>query len=315
MPEKEKKNNTGKGILIGLILLLLIFNGVQFYLNHQKEKKQQAEIEMQAATIDSVSTEVNEQLSHINSLLAEMKAAKEEATRLGLDMGDLEEQITVLKNEKDHYLRNYINPSVRKEMQTKISNYEVILSQKNEQIRQLKARNDSLFKETIVLKDTINTLGDSISLLDQENNNQAEELRKGRVLKVQNFEIHGIKKPEKGKYVYDYEHVYKNKEMVQTKIDFEIGSNPIALIGEKEIYIQIISPDRDVIHDMSQGGGKFMVKDTEKIYSIKQNIMYDRKTQPISLIFNRPADYEEGEYIIQIWCEDEVIGKGDFSIE
>ena len=103
--------------------------------------------------------------------------------------------------------------------------------------------------------------------------------------------------------------------MVHSKIDFEISSNPIADIGEREIFVQIISPDENIIHDMDKGSGTFLVNNIKTIYSVKQNIMYDRKNQLVNIIFDRPEDYDEGEHKVKIWCENEVIGRGSFTIK
>lgn len=313
MPEKENKK--GKGILIGLIALFLILNGVQFFLNYQKDKTQEAQITEQASQIEVMSSEAKEQLAKLESLESELKIAKDQAEQLGLNVEDLEAEIEAINQTKNYYLKNFMKPSVRREMNAKISNYEAMLNQQNEEIRKLKANNDSLFKETIVLKDTINTLGDSISLINQEVTTQAEELRKGRVLKANSFKITAIKNPEKDKTKYSSDHEYKSKDFVQTKLDFNIESNPIALIEEKEIFVQLISPDNEVIHNIEQGGGTFTVSEKKKLYTVKQNIMYDRSTKELSLIIDKIVDYESGTYKINVWCEGEIIGKSSFTIK
>lgn len=315
MPEKEKKKSGGKGILIGLIVLLLGLNGAQFFMNYKKGQEQNEKLTAQASKIEEMDATAKEQMSKIDELIAKAEALQAENEELGIANEDLDAEIGALKKTKRYYAKNFMKPSVRKAMEAKISNYELMLNQQNEKIRQLKARNDSLFKETIVLKDTINTLGDSILELDRVNHDQADELRKGRILQAKEFKIIAVKNPDKNKIKYSDDHLYKNKDMKQTQLEFEIGSNPIALIEEKQVYVQIISPDKEIIHDMNQGGGNFTVNDEEKIYTVKQNIMYNRDSQKLSLIIDKPADYTTGTYKINIWCENEVIGKSSFFIK
>ena len=163
MPEEEKKK--GKGILIGLIVLLLILNGVQFFLNYKKDKEQETQLTEQASQIISMNSEAKAQLAKLESLEKELTLAKEKAKKLGLNVEDLEAEIGALKQTKNYYLKNFMKPSVRKEMNAKISNYEAMLNQQNEEIRQLKANNEIeiLGRVTDETADKLDQLGDSLT--------------------------------------------------------------------------------------------------------------------------------------------------------
>lgn len=314
MSEKEKKSG-GKGIFIGLIVLLLAGNILQFFLGYQKDVEQDEKITTQQNSLDTLQKEKTEFIAKITQLETELETAIKEKEALGIDVEGLKADLSKLRKDKAYYSANFIKPSVRKEMEAKLVNYELMLNQQNEEIRHLKAKNDTLFKSTVDLKKTIVTKNDTIQGLEQVKKDQAAELEKGRTLKANGFAVTAIKNPDKNKTNFEVTQIYKDKDLVQTQINFEIGSNPIAFIEEKAVYVQVLSPNKEVLHDMAKGGGKFTAEGKEMTYSIKQNIMYNRETKKVSLIFDKPAAYAIGKHEIRVWCEGKVIGTGSFTIK
>lgn len=314
MPEEVKKSS-GKGLFIGLIVFLLAGNILQFILGYQKNQEQDELISQQKNGLDSLNKEKTEFLARITQLEFDLESAIKEKELLGIDVESLKEDLSKLRKDKAYYSANFIRPSVRKEMDAKIDNYELMLNEQNVEIRSLKVRNDSLYKNTIELKNVIVSKQDSILNLEKLKQEQQTELTKGRTLKATNFSVTAIKSLDKSKTKFEPSQVYKDKDMVQVQIDFEIGSNPIAFVEEKSVFVQVISPSKEILHDMAKGGGKFDIEGKEATYSIKQNIMYNRESKKISLIFDKPTTLTVGSHQIKVWCEGKVIGSGNFTIK
>ena len=314
MPEEVKKSG-GKGLLIGLIVLLLAGNILQFVLGHLKDEEQDELITTQQSSLDSLNKEKTVFLAKITQLETDLEQAIKDKEALGIDVEGLKEDLSKLRKDKAYYSANFIKPSVRKEMEAKIANYSVMLNQQNEEIRVLKAKNDSLYKNTVLLKEVIVQKQDTINGLEKTKKEQQEELDKGRTLKASNFSVTAIKSPDKNKSKYEVSQIYKDKDIVQMQLNFDIGSNPIAFIEEKAVFVQVLSPSKEVIHDMAKGGGKFQAEGKDQIYSVKQNIMYNRDAKKMSLILDKPAPLALGTHTVKVWCEGKMIGTGSFTIK
>jgi hypothetical protein len=315
MSEKEQKSGSGKAILIGLAGLLLVGNIGQFAWNSKTTGEKEAVITAKQTNIDSLETEKAAHLTQINQLETDLKMAIEEKEKMGLDVADLDAKLQKLIKDKNYYIANYIKPSVRKDMEAKIANYTVMLKQQEDEIRVLKAKNDSLYRYNGELKNVIVSKDDSILQLAKIKQEQAQELEKGRALTANGFKVTAIKNPDKNKMVYEATQIYKDKDIVQAKIDFEIGANPIANIEEKQVYVQILSPSNDVLYDNAQGGGSFQAEGKTMNYSIKQNIMYNRSTKQMSLIWDKKNALTAGNHQVRVWCEGQMIGKGSFAVK
>lgn len=313
--ETPKKSGLVTGILIGLLILLLAGIVFQFFWNKTKQQEKDDTIVAQTETITEQKTTLDNTIAKMDSIQFKLEEVRAEKEALGQDVSELTYQIETLTADKKRFKANYMNPSVKREMNAKIANYEEMLRQQSDQIRDLKARNDSLFKENVVLKEDISALNDTVAELVQLTDDQEDELEKGRKLKASDFTISAIKNPEKGRKKTNTEQVYRDRDMVQTEINFVLGSNPIALIEEKSVYVQIIGPNGDVIHDMAQGSGKFMTGEKEMIYSIKQNVQYNRNMKELVLNFEKPADYQPGTHTIKVFCDEQLIGATEFTIK
>lgn len=313
--ESPQKLDSGKAILIGLLALLLVGIVFQFFWNRSENQEKDETIEAQTETISEQKVTLDKTIAKMDSIQLKLEEVRAEKEALGQDVTELNKQIETLVADKNRFKANYMNPSVKLEMKAKIANFEVMLRQQNDQIRDLKARNDSLLNENVGLKKNIITLKDTVAVLGQLNSDQKVELEKGRKLKALNFTVSAIKNPEKEKKKTNDDQVYRDKDMTQTEISFDLGSNPIALIEEKAVYVQIIGPNGDVIHNMAKGSGKFLKNGKEMIYSIKQNVQYNRTKKGLVMNFEKPADYQSGTHTIKVFCEDHLIGSTEFTIK
>lgn len=317
--EKQNQGKVGKSLLILLALLLIGLNIFQFWW-YQKQNNEQKEIIVEKNNLlEEKSTLIDSQLAELDSLTASFERVKAENEALGLDVSSLETQLEKIRKDRNYYARNFIKPSVRKKMEATINNYKNLLLEQEEKINALTADRDSLFKENFSLKEDINQINDTILELEKIQNDQEKQLKIARRLKASQIKVTAIKNKEKGKTKYDNEQEYRSKDLEQTQIEFIIEPNKLALIEEKEIYVQVLDKDKKVIYNNDKGSGVFNIqkkddKKEELIYSMTDNLTYQRKTVNKKFIFENPVKYEPGTYQVRIWCEDAVIGSSTFTV-
>ena len=318
--EAPKQNKGGRNLLIILAVLLLGLNIFQFWWSTQNEKAKNQIISEKETIITEKNTVIDSQLLEIDSIASSFEKIKAEKEALGLDVSSLEEQLEKIRKDRNYYARNFIKPSVRKEMEATIKNYKNLLNEQENTINNLTATRDSLFKENVVLKEEMTHIHDTILELEKIQHDQEEELNIARRLKASGINITAVKNPEKGKTKYEATQIYRSKDLVHTQIKLNIDPNPVALIEQKEIYVQILDPDKKVIYNNDKGSGTFTIQKDESNsrdikYTVKQNITYKRKTETLDLTFENPTEYSSGIHTVHIWCENIVIGTGTFTVK
>lgn len=318
--EQPNQKKGGKGLLIILAVLLLGLNAFQFWWYQKQNKANNLVLTEKTNEIEEKNSQINSQLAELDSLTVSFEKIKAEKVALGLDVTSLETQLEKIRKDRNYYARNFIKPSVRKEMQATIENYKNLLLDQEEKIATLTADRDSLFKENTFLKEEMTHINDTIIELEKIQHNQEEQLKVARRLKASEIKITAVKDKEKGKTKYENDQEYKAKDLEQTQIEFVIEPNKLALIEEKPVYVQVLDASKKVIYNNDKGSGVFNVekyadKTEELIYSMTDNITYQRKKISKKFIFENPAKYTAGKYYVRIWCEDAIIGSSSFTVK
>ena len=108
---------------------------------------------------------------------------------------------------------------------------------------------------------------------------------------------------------------FKAKQIDVLSIEFTILENEIAEVENVDIYINIIDPDQNTIFDVASGSGTFMFKGKEQFYTASKEILYDKSEQSLTFIYEKGSEYEIGEYYIEIYAKDFIIGGQSFSVK
>lgn len=88
------------------------------------------------------------------------------------------------------------------------------------------------------------------------------------------------------------------------KITFSLAKNPLATTQEKEIYIQIIDPDNNIVADK----GAIQFNESSLIYSYKTNIIYNKTTLDVLANVETNETLKPGRYFINIFDGDRLLG-------
>lgn len=295
-PVQQKKNRAPVYIIvIALLLLTLIF----FYnqTRQLKEQKQQQQVEL-TQKIDSVAQELDLRIEEIKAL--------------GGSIDTLEAIKTQLLAEKKQLLvdADYQKGRIRK-LNTRLDGYKELLLIKDEEIKQLKVLNEELSEENTSLKVEKNQLNESILSLQENAQKMEAKIQQASRLEVEG--VYTVAINDKGKERTG--DAYRNRHIAQLKIEFTVLENEIAPIEGKELLIRVVAPDGNVLFDVTKGSGSFTLEGRELFYTAKQEILYDRSSQTVSLLYDKGSDYAIGEHIIEIYTDEYPMGTGKFTIK
>ncbi|WP_017732566.1 hypothetical protein [Nafulsella turpanensis] len=304
-PETKDANKNKKTLFIAILALLLIVNGVIYYMDYREKQELEAEI-------NSKNTELLETYDQLNAISAELDAKIKEIEALGGDVAELKQAKAELEAEREQ-LRRSSDIAQRRyaEIREKVEGYETLLKQKDRELVQLRALSDSLYAENTNLKTTQNILSDSISQLAKKRRELNEKVAIASRLKAENIQIIAVNR--RGKEREDEE--YRDRQIEQLKVKFNLADNPVAPIESKDILLRVIDPNGNVLFDVATGSGTMMVDGREEFYTAKQEILFDNTGQQLTFLYEKGSDYEEGIYNVELYADGYQIGEDTFKVK
>ena len=299
----EKKKNNKLGLIIAFLAILVIIQGVKWYLDHQQKAELKTDIE-------NKNVELEETYNKLESVSNELQLKIEEISKLGGDVEELRLAQSELEAERSKLQESSdVGWARLYKIRDKVEGYEVLLQEKQKEIERLTAINDELLTENTDLKTTQNVLSDSISDLSATKAKLDEKVAIAAALKAENIKISAVNKKGREK-----EGVFRNRQIDNLKVSFSLAENNVAPIEGKDIMLRVIKPSGDVIFDVALGSGTFMKDGREEFFTSKQEILFDNTRQQITFLYNKGSEYEVGEHLIELYADNDIIGTKTFSV-
>jgi myosin heavy subunit len=302
--DKIQKKSNKRALIIAIIAIFVIINGVKLYMDYQKQE----ELESEIASKDAELEDTYQKLENISN---ELNQKIEEIQRLGGDIEELTKVKEELEKEKTQLRAAQTTANRRyKEIKDKLEGYETLLKQQDSEITRLKEINKELVVENTSLKNRENKLTDSLNTVTQSKQQLAEKVALASRLKAENIKIFAVN--SKGK---ERENEFRNRHIDKIRVEFTLAENKVAPIEGKDILIRVINPEGDVLFDVASGAGTFIIDGKELFYTARQEILFDNTQQKLSFLYDKGSEYKDGKYIIEIYADDYVIGRTNFTVK
>ncbi len=297
VPKKSNKNT----IIIALLSLVVVVQGVKIYLDSQE--KQQIKTDLTSTEQELATT-----MQRMTEISAELDQKIAEVQKLGGDITDM----VKAKEEVEAELKRSKRATGQeiKALKDKVEGYELLLKNKDEEITKLKSVNKELLTENTSLKTEKNQLGDSINRLSQTKEELATKVAIASQLKIENVSIVGV--TDRGK---ERESPFKSRQVGKLKVDFNIAENKVAAIEGKKIMIRIVDENGQVLFDVGRGSGTFLLNGKEEFYTEHQEVLFDNTRQKISFLYDKGSDYEPGNYKLEVYTDDYLMGSSQFVVK
>ncbi len=295
-----KSDKNRMPIFIGIAFVLM---SVLLYFFLQNRSLKEEVVETQA--------ELNQAVLQLDSIGSALDKKILEITRLGGDVDTLLLIKAELEGEKRKLLTtNRRDKNAIDELKNKVDGYQELLIIKDQEIKVLKAQNEVLFTENTTLKVEKNQLSDSIFSLAENRDQLSEQVAIASKLKVTGMKIFAVN--AKGK---EREGEFRNRHVDNLRIEFTVNENSVAPIEGKELLLRVIAPDNNVLFDVTRGSGSFNFEGREMFYTVKKEILYDRSSQKVILLYNKGSEYALGRHAVEVYTDDYMMGRGSFVVK
>lgn len=254
---------------------------------------------------------LNEAILQLDSIEGQLDMKILEIQKLGGEIDDLLVVKSELEAEKKKLLTsNSANRSTIASLRDKVSGYEELLVIKDQEIAQLKEQNEVLLTENSVLKTEKNQLSETITDITKNRDELTEQVAVASQLKVSGMKIFAVN--SRGK---ERETEFKNRHIEQIKVEFTVDENRVAPIEGKDLLIRVVAPDNNVLFDVTRGSGSFNYEGREMFYTAKKEILFDRSSQKVSLLYDKGSEYALGKHTVEVYTDDYLMGKGTFVVK
>lgn len=176
---------------------------------------------------------------------------------------------------------------------------------------------DSLNQENAALTDANRTLSTTLDKVSSEKNNledkvknQEDVIKAGSILQAINLNAMAIRVKSSG----NQQETSRAKRAEMIKACTTLGENRIAKAGTKTIYIRVITPEGSVLPDADNPNATFKYNGISGKYSAKRSIEYDNKMQEVCVFYTVSDDLSTGQYIVEMYESQAMIGKTTFDL-
>ncbi|HEX7755931.1 MAG TPA: hypothetical protein VF421_11335 [Niabella sp.] len=300
-------NNTGRNVLIGLLVAALL--GTWGYILWSKNSPSSP------GSSESSSTEVATAMSESDSLrqmfnLAEMRldsitgannSLQGEKTSLQKEIDSRKSEISKILNDK-----NATSSDLQKarhligELNGQIGKLEAQVAQLRGENQELTAKNTNLTQEKDVLNQNLDTR-------TKENDALANTVDVGSTLSASGMTITPLKEKKNGK---EKETSFARRVDV-LRISFNV-ENRITTSGPADLYVIVTDPKGNVIQNTQLSSGSMTTRqDGDRNFTAKVPVEYEQGTRKgVSFPIQNPDGFIPGDYKIEVYHNGFKIGEG-----
>lgn len=301
---QQPKKDQGKNIIIIVLALLVIISGIKLYTDYVDRTKKTEEILL-------LSTENNELNKRLDSVYYQLELRIQEIEKLGGDIQNLEEIRTQLLTERNASRQRNANEIAA--LNSKINQYNTMITEKDQEILELRAMNQQLFSENQDLKTTQAEIEEEVAKLNIQKESLQAKVDVASQLRAENISISAINR--RGKEREETTKDFKNRQIERIKVSFNLADNKVALKGPRNIYVQILDANGQPIFDVAKGSGTFMVDGAEEFFTVKQDVIFNNSGEELSFYYEKGSDYTSGDHEVRIFVDNYQVGSKTFTVK
>ena len=286
---QEAVNKSIRGYRIVIILLTVILAGISalyFNINRQQQR------DYQLLQIDRDSIQ-----SNLSDLINEYDSLKFSNDTIAAKLIEANQMMEQLKRERRW------NYAKIKEYEKEVGTLRSVMRNYLKQIDSLNNLNKKLVAENVSYRKEISTAKLRADVAEEKASELENRVRQGAVLRARDINMVCLNARDK--------EVTRVKTATTLRVDFAISSNELAAPGNREVYMVIKSPDGYLL--TSESMPTFEFQGMKMGYTASREVDYQNEDVDVS-IYYRGGGFTTGQYNIEIYTDNNLIGSGSVSL-
>ena len=286
---QEAVNKSIRGYRTVIILLTVILAGISalyFNINRQQQR------DYQLLQIDRDSIQ-----SNLSDLINEYDSLKFSNDTIAAKLVEANQMMEQLKRERRW------NYAKIKEYEKEVGTLRSVMRNYLKQIDSLNNLNKKLVAENVSYRKEISTAKLRADVAEEKASELENRVRQGAVLRARDINMVCLNARDK--------EVTRVKTATTLRVDFAISSNELAAPGNREVYMVIKSPDGYLL--TSESMPTFEFQGMKMGYTASREVDYQNEDVDVS-IYYRGGGFTTGQYNIEIYTDNNLIGSGSVSL-
>jgi hypothetical protein len=283
-------------LIISSLLVVLTVLGIYSFTNYKSIKSYEEFLKQEKFLIEK---ELSEMLLSYDDLSQDYNLVASQLQEAKTETKDALDSLRLLKSDLSIITRFKDQLIVLK------SKSKVLLST----IDSLNSVNEKLQKEKRYALNTIEKKTLTINHLEETNDSLNKTIDNAAILKASNIGAQSYKLRSGKKKMTD-----RAKRANAIDVCITLTENPLALKGKKDIYIQIVSPQGNVVSDK----GEVIFGDTSLIFSKKEIVNYTNDNLEICTAIiadDEDQPFSKGYYFINVFHENTKLGSTSIKLK
>jgi hypothetical protein len=282
-------NTSKRMIVVSIILSLALVSLIFFYFN-QKNKMVEMET-MLTQEKDSLANELRIMVHRYDTL-------KTNNDTLNSNLQKERKRIVQLLS------LNASNSQLIRKYKSEISTMREIMKSYIVQIDSLNSRNKILLTENSEIRQQITKVQNSNTQLSKVKEELNAKVEIASVIQAKDIVAVALNKKRK--------ETSRISLLDKIRICFTLRENPIVKAGPKEVFMRVIRPDSLVI--TTSPDNLFNYKGKKMIFSATRTADYLNQDIEMCIYLDNTSDYIAGNYSVELYLEDNIIGRTNFML-
>lgn len=286
----QEPNKSVKGLKIMIVIMALILAALSaIYFLQVKQMKEDFAIERDTLTgqLRSMMSQYDTLSVHYDTLSVHFETERFKTDSL-LQTLQKERRLSYSK------IRNY---------EKQIGRMRNIMDGYVRQIDSLNRINQKLINENTSIRKQVTSLRLRAESAEEKSQELTTKVRQGAVIRARDIRLLALNKSDK--------EVTRASRATNLRVDMELVGNELAIPGERNIYVQIISPEGYPLPASSNAQFDF---EGERItYSAMRTVDYQSKDLRVSVFYNG-GGITAGVYRVKIFADGHMIGSSEISL-
>ena len=287
--EQQVDNKAVRGYRIVIIILavILVALSVVYFNMHREQAAEYALLEEDRTKIQG----------DLDSLIVSFDDLKIKNDSIAANLEEANQLMEQLKNERR------LNYAKIRAYEKEVGTLRTVMQGYIRQIDSLNNLNKKLINENVSYRKEISSANLRAERAEEKASELENRVRQGAVLRARDINMVCLNARDK--------EVTRVKTATTLRVDFAISSNELAAPGNREVYMVIKSPDGYLL--TSESMPTFEFQGMKMGYTASREVDYQNEDVDVS-IYYRGGGFTTGQYNIEIYTDNNLIGSGSVSL-
>lgn len=293
---ESANSNKSIGLKIAVGILLVLFIGTAFYTSKLYNDKKQTETTL-IKEKQLVMNDLNNMAKQYDIAIGENKVANQDLVEARERIQGLMDSLKLSQNSVNSlwsYKKKFL--SLQEEMKSLLTENDKLKIENSMLATSLDSTNVQLAERTMFTD----------SLLVQ-NTELASVVENAAVLQTVGLKAFGVIERNSGKLIP----TERARRADKVRICFTVAKNTLVGAGDKELYIQLLDPQNNVLGANEQ----IAFGETILNYSLVSKFNYENRSLNICEFVSPNGDFAKGRYTVNIFNQKEMISSDQFTLE